>query len=173
MHESMGSNIGIRDPEFRQGCVCVSFCDSSEAWPASEFHWVWDWAVWHKTRHTHKRTQHSRHRGYPCQVHPEELLQSKPLLPIRQLPPSQCCGDQHLWSILDNPQHMTSSFTGSGPSTSYPPRGLRPWGTGSGTWGKESRNVFCPHSPSRYTAEQNRGRTAHMLHSSQLCSAKI
>ncbi len=71
----MGSNIGIRDPEFRQGCVWVSFphvlqIDSSETWPASEFHWVWDSRVsqtrpvWRKTRHAHKRTQHSRCRGY-------------------------------------------------------------------------------------------------------------
>ncbi len=99
--------------------------------------------------------------GHLSQVHIEELLQSKPFLPIRQLPPSQCCGDHHLWSILDNPRHMSSSCADNGPSTSYPPRALRPWDT----WVKESRNVFCPHSPYRYAGTQNRGRVADMLHS--------
>jgi hypothetical protein len=45
--------------------------------------------------------------------------------------------------------------------SSYPTRGLRPWGT----WGKESRNVFCPHIPYRYAAAQNRGRATDMMHS--------
>jgi hypothetical protein len=64
-------------------------------------------------------------------------------------------------SILDNPRHMSSSCTGNGPSTSYPPRGLRPWDT----WDKESRNVFCPHRPYRYGSTQNPGRAAGMLNS--------
>jgi hypothetical protein len=64
--------------------------------------------------------------GHLSQVHIEELLQSKPFLPIRQLPPSQSCGDHHLWSILHNPRHMASSCADNSPNTSYPPRGLRP-----------------------------------------------
>ena len=64
---------------------------------------------------------------------------------------------------------MSNSSAGSGPSTSYPPRGLRPWVT----WGKESRNVFCPHIPYRYAAEKNRGRAAGMLHSCPALPSKI
>jgi hypothetical protein len=64
---------------------------------------------------------------------------------------------------------MTNSYTGSGPSTSYPPRGLRPWGT----WGKESRNVFCPHIPYRYAVAQNRARAPGMLHSCPTLPSKI
>jgi hypothetical protein len=101
--------------------------------------------------------------GHLSQVHIEELLQSKPFLPIRQLPPSQSCGDHHLWSILHNPRHMASSCADNSPNTSYPPRGLRPWDT----WVKESRNVFFPHIPYRYAGTQNRGRVAGMMHSCQ------
>ncbi len=89
-------------------------------------------------------------------------LQSKPLLPIPQLPPSQYWEDLYLWSILDNPHQ----FLHRGQNTTYPPRGLRPWDT----WDKESRNVFCPHSPYRHVVAKNRGRTAGMLYS---CPGKV
>ncbi len=64
---------------------------------------------------------------------------------------------------------MANSCAGIGPSTSYPPRGLTPWGT----WCKESRNVFFPHIPYRYAVEQNRGRASGMLHSWPALPSKI
>ena len=65
----------------------------------------------------------------------------------------------HLRAILDKPHNMSSSCSDSGPSTSYPHRGLQPWVT----WGKESRNAFPPRISYRHTVTRHRGRTTGSL----------